>query len=319
MRAQFSSFEQYSIASADIDPTHVSGCGGAVAPVIVLPVNLDINCAQLAQPDGLRLVSFLGKLLAENNLFALSQEVPIGTILHQHYNHLQNELIYLEFPMDIARISAIERIRNGGEIKFRLDGVLTIERLHALVNAVGSFQKPTVWGHVREVRLTLQADLSIPRDAWISRVLPQVGYGVIQVLEFPAAPLEACASLHHAFTALQQAQELQKIGQYDDAVGKCRVALDRFFEYEEKSESSEDDKPPILRRIPRLKRAWETELGAATYAWLDASIGAIKKAANRPHHSPMPHYSQFDSQMILAITTSIIAYVARTVDLEAMK
>lgn len=66
-----------------------------------------------------------------------------------------------------------------------------------------------VWGHGKLQPLYLQIELLIPREVWISRVLPRVGYGVVHVLELPASTLEACASMQHAFKALQQAQELQ--------------------------------------------------------------------------------------------------------------
>jgi len=156
--------------------------------------------------------------------------------------------------------------------------------------------------------------VTVTRDVWTSRVLPQVGYGVVHVLEFPATPLEACASMDHAFKALKQAQELHKIGLYDEGVGKCRVALEKFFEYEDKTGG--DGK---TRRTPVFVKSWETKLGKSTYDWLNGSLGAIKDAANRTHHSPNIHYSQFDSQMIIAITTAVVAYAARTLDVEDKK
>jgi hypothetical protein len=40
-------------------------------------------------------------------------------------------------------------------------------------------------------------------------------------------------------------------------------------------------------------------------------LGSIKGAANPTHHSPNAFYSRFDSQMILAIITAVVAYIAR--------
>jgi len=112
--------------------------------------------------------------------------------------------------------------------------------------------------------------------------------------------------MDHAFKALQQAQELHKIGLYDEAVGKCRVALDKFFEHEEKT--GDDNK---IRRVPILAKSWEKKLGKCTYDWLNNSLAVLKEAANKSHHSPNAHYDQFDSQMIIAITTTLVAYAAR--------
>jgi hypothetical protein len=69
----------------------------------------------------------------------------------------------------------------------------------------------------------------------VQNVLPQTAYGKILILELPAVPFEKCAGLKAACDALLQAQELYKQGFYHDAVGKCRLVLEPFFETVEKS------------------------------------------------------------------------------------
>jgi hypothetical protein len=313
MKAQFSSLGLYNVADASIEETNVQGRGGAVAPLLAIPLRLHIWHSALEPREGAQFLSLHGKLWTEGTQFSLSQPELINFTLQRRYNQLKDRLVYLEFPLDAARIEHIERQRNGGEVKFRLEAFFLVNRLLAL-NPIEDELKVTqaVWAIVETQQLQLQTDVVIPRDAWISRVLPHIGHGVVHVLEFPAAPLEACAELDHSFQALKQAQALHKTGLYDDAVGKCRVALDQFFELEEKTGVSKDGTQPLLRQVPRLKKVWETELGAATYTWLGGALGAIKGAANRAHHSPSAHYSQADSQMIIAITTALVAYAART-------
>jgi len=46
------------------------------------------------------------------------------------------------------------------------------------------------------------------------------------------------------------------------------------------------------------------------------SFGAIKDAANRAHHSPNAHYDHLDSQMIIAVTTTVVVYAARIAEPE---
>ena len=207
--------------------------------------------------------------------------------------------------MDNARIAAMEKLRNGGDLKLRVEATLITDRLKSL-NPPGT-KYPSAWAYVECLVLHLAEDMTIPRDVWISIVLPQVGYGVVHVLEFPAAPLEACMELKGSFDAMKQAQERHRIGMYDDAVGKCRVALDPFFELIEKP----DDKG-VVRRIPRLQKSWETKLGEATYGWLNGAFGAIKEAGNKNHHTAQAHYDQAESQMILVITAAVLSFVART-------
>jgi hypothetical protein len=128
------------------------------------------------------------------------------------------------------------------------------------------------------------------------------------MIELPRVPIESCAALKDAFDALQQAQRLESQGLYDDAVGKCRVALEPFFELVEKV----DPATKVKTRVPILKTSWETKLGKATYDWLSASFRAIKDPANKPHHSPKSYFDQLDAQMVMNVTTALIAYAAQT-------
>jgi len=312
MRASFSSFGQYSIAQAEIPETEIIGVGGYVAPQLSVPIHLSVSHGAMKSREGIEIVSLNGKLSTANGQLSSSASVDIRFIIPQGYTGFVDRLHYLEFPLDYVRLSALERLRAGGEAKLRLDAVLNVNKLVALnERPANQPMAEIIWGYVQPHHLHLQAELVIPRDGWISRVLPQVGYGVVHVIEFPATPLEACAFMDHAFKALRQAQEMHRIGLYDEAVAKCRIALEKFFDYEDKS--GPDGK---TRSVPVLARSWETKLGESTYAWLSGSLSAVKEAANRTHHSPNAHYSQLDSQMLLAITAAIVFYAARTVGLE---
>jgi len=312
MHADFASFGQYRIAQLEVPETQVVGTGGATAPRLDIQIRLNVSHQGIQPQEGLELVSVAGKLFANNAWISSCAQIPLGRILQQKFPRIQDELLYLEFPLDQVRVSALERLRNGGEMKLRLDATLTIRQLFALGQSPQGVPPNPIWGHTVIQHLHCQADLPITRDTWVTRVLPNVGFGVVHTLEFPAVPIESCAKLTHSFEALRKAQELHKIGLYDDAVAKCRVALDQFFEMEKKVETTGGEQ--IISRVPVLRRSWETRLGQATYVWLSSALRVIKEAANPVHHSPSAHYDQLESQLILANTTAFVAYVARTMD-----
>ena len=310
MRAQFGAFEQYAIAEADVPENEINGSGGTAAPLIWLPMRIDISHGALQERDALEVVSVTGKLATSSGFSFSSQPVSIDTILSKKYSRLHSHPVYLEFPQDTPRLAELERLRAGGDLKLRFDAVLHLNKLYSLDEKLaGPVAKP-VWGYVSSHRLHLQAELTVPRDAWVTRVLTNVGYGSVLTVEFPAVPVQGCEKLSHSFQALHQAQELHKLGRFDDAVGKCRVALDPFFDWIEKA--GEDG---VVRRVPILKRSWETQLGQATYVWLNDATRAIKEAANPTHHRVAPHYDQLESQMVFAITTALVSYAARNVQM----
>ena len=234
-------------------------------------------------------------------------------LIRGYQPHWGDEYLNFEFPLDARRIEAIERLRQGGSLQCRLDVQVHVDE-YGIVPAHVESKRPALWGLLTVHRLTLQEGFQIPQSDWVERVLPNIGYGKVHLLEFPAAPLEACAALDHSFKALKQAEEKHRLGFYDDAAGKCRLAIEPFFDYE-----PVDPIHPDSRKIPVLKKSWEAKLGKATYDWLKTTLGSIKDASNPPHHSPNEHYSQLDSQMILAITTAVVAYITRTIKPEDLK
>lgn len=295
----------------EISEVEVTGLGGAITPSLRIPLRLTIMLEHLTPQEGLELISLRGELFTQNQQMQRSHPIDICFFLSQSQKYYNDVHHYLDFPLDSVKVAELERIRGGGDLKLRINAVLVIRKMHSLPQqAPTQYGAIPIWGFVRSQMLhTNQMELTIPRDTWISNVLPGVGFGKVHVVELPAVPLSACASMETAFEALRQAQELHKIGLYDEAVGKCRVALDKFYEREERA--TEDGK---TRDIPVLKKGWETKLGKATYNWLNTALGAIKQSANLPHHSPHSHYDQFESQMMIAITTTLVAYVARTME-----
>jgi hypothetical protein len=124
--------------------------------------------------------------------------------------------------------------------------------------------------------------------------------------DLAAVSLEASAALPAAFAALRQAQEFHRRGLYDDAAGKCRVALEPFFEPAEIPTGEGKTK-----KIQRLKASWQTRLGQPTYKWLADALDAVRYAGNPNHHSPHARYGQLESQLLLAVTAAVVAYAVK--------
>ncbi len=173
----------------------------------------------------------------------------------------------------------------------------------------GEFPNTSVWGlkahYHMHTRGSRQSFLKFDMDRKCAAGYFE--YGKIHIIELPAAQLgETCLGLKESFDALQQAQKLESQGFYREAVGKCRIALEPFFEMVEKT----DDKGEKVK-IPILKSSWQTRLGKATYDWLNASLGALKRPANEALHLSSASFGQLETQMFLAVTTAIVAYAIK--------
>jgi hypothetical protein len=297
----------YVLAEAEVDETQVIGSGGSYYPRLL--IFLHLHFSPISTPGSDYCATGLDARLYHPNTELISDALPVRLLRVQRslpgYAAVK-EQIYLEFPLDARRIAQLEKLRDGKNLSFRLDLTLAVQE-HGTIAGDEKMKRPNIWGLKWLLKLFAQINFTIPRSVWVERVLPQIGHGVIHIVELPAVQIAACHGLQHSFDALRQAQSLHVLGLYDEAVIKCRIALEPFFDYVPVDHTLKDS-----RKIPELKKSWQIKLGKATCDWLNSTLGAIKDAANRTAHSPNPHFDQFESQMLQSITTAVIAYAART-------
>ncbi len=209
----------------------------------------------------------------------------------------------LEFPLDRYRVELLEQRRNGGDVNLRMDMQILLARFgkRALFGRPES-QLPITLSF--DTRFGSQTNLQVPQSVWLKSVLPGLGYGVINVLEFPAVALTACNELQHSYSALQRAHTKFTAGEYDEAIWQCRTAVDPL---RDELKQIKDGGPDLL------SADWAEKIGTATVDWLLTFFGKTHGIANTPTHSPNTgHFSRLDAQMILTVTTAVVAYVART-------
>ena len=311
-RKHFSSGTGRTLAELDIDVSRLSGNGGADYPHLMWQLEMVLQPPRTPLNDYAFRSATAQIYFANGPKIADARPISLHRIVHGYQTYAGSEYLNWEFPLDAHRVEVIERQRQGGSLQFRLDIQIQLDEFGALP-AHAESQRPPLWGLTNVHWMTLQEPFQVTQTDWIERVLPNLGYGKVHIVEFPAASLDACAALAQSFKALKQAEEKHRLGFYDDAAGKCRLAIEPFFDHEPAASH------PESRKIPVLKKHWETKLGKATHDWLKATLGSIKEAANPPHHSPNEHSSQLDSQMILAVTTAVVAYIARNIKPEDLK
>lgn len=296
-------------ASLRLDESQVHGYGAAVAPRMLIQFNLDLSVAKIAANRRIDLRWFTSRLqFGDVYVDGIPSYVPLS--LSERMPSYNGYSVQMEFPTTPAVIAAIERERAGGNVKVGIWAYLEYEDVRLVCNDPND-QQSQVWGVARRERMQAHNNTEFPASAWTARVLPHVGYGVVHILEFPAAPLEEYEGFAESFKSLKQAQERHAAGLYDDAASKCRIALDKFFETVEV-----DDGNGGKKKRPKLKASWETRLGKSTFEWLDCALGAVKGATNTSHHSPNEHFDQLESQMLIGITTALVAYTARSAGAE---
>lgn len=285
----------------DIDETQVIGVGGPLHSGILFHLRLDLSYPFREPGRALELQELRCQLGTDSGYVAAPVSVRCTQRVHQEYADSKNNLVHVMVPIDLVRLGAMDRARNGGDMSLKLYIDAFAVEMVEVGRTPGSYPQ-AVWGIKDTHRLTLQAPVVVQRSQWVERVLPQTGFGSVHLVELPVVPISQCARLAKSFEALKKAERLQREAFSNEAVGMCRIALEPFFEPADASNPSGPKK---------LKASWQTRLGAATYAWLNSSLAAVKGATNKSHHEPGEHFGSAEASMLLTVTTALIAYAAR--------
>lgn len=305
MSNSFTTDSSYIIARVDSFANGIYGTGRAELPILVVQLRFtfsspsDLHCTLDFRELRCRISSFDQVYVAHSVPAHIDLRLPPGKSVSEH-------AVIVEVPFDQTRLALLNRLRNGGDVKLRLDFELFVDELHQLgpkPNSTHHF----VYGITARHRCRADLQVSIPRSEWVERVLPGTGFAQTHIIELPAIPLQACAGKQAAFVALQQAQKLEGQGFYEEAVMHCRIALEPFIELVDKT----DDQANV-KKVPKLKASWETRLGSHTYEWLDGALRSVKGATNHAAHNSPVVFGQLEAQMLLMITTALIAYAVKT-------
>jgi len=303
----------YIVAEISLHSNGIYGAGTAALPILVVSLQFVFRCAHSAAGSPERAMCFrelrckVRPADAPHGLKYLATSLPMSlerTVASGQGDF--KDLGSMEIPLDRARVAAINRARNGEDVKLSLDFELLIDDLSELAKTKDRL-RPSIWGFTDHHRAQGKLEITIPRSVWVERVLPNMEFETSHIIELPAIPIEACKSNTVAFAALLQAQKLERQGFYKEAVAQCRIALEPFCEPVEKT----DGKGKVTK-VPKLKSSWETRLGQHTYEWLNNAIGAVRQGTNPSHHHTTVLFGQFEAQMLLMVATALIAYAVKT-------
>jgi hypothetical protein len=295
------SYRGYTVGEWAVNPTQIYSTGGIDFPHLAIPAKLTFS--PYAGRDGIS--QELLYFTIQTDLALGERPTKIARSFQPFQYRITNERYetqhFFEIPLDRYRVEKIESARNGNlSLKLNVQIGMATFGLPEYGPDQGKGQP-----HLNSFH-TLHSDinLNVPSSVWLNNVLPNLGYGIVNVIELPATPIEQIAAMQHSFTALQRANERFKNGDYDESVGFCRTAIDPIRNELKKIKISSPE---------NLAADWAEKIGDSTVAWLNTILGKTHGVANTPHHSPNTgHFSRLDAQMILTVTASVIAFVARS-------
>jgi hypothetical protein len=190
--------------------------------------------------------------------------------------------------LDPWRLERIERRRNGGVPTFWLEMWPSIvckgEQLHVQVQPIR---------------------MDVPREQWLA-FLGRVRHGQFEILEVPV-PTEQLEAFKRAFEHTTTARQRVDLGDYDEAVARCRKALDVVYQTFPKRDGKEGEEDGL-----RVALAAATdERRAKEYAGIVARLKQLGAFAHHDLGEVGVEYSRAEAQFVVRMTEHVLALVGR--------
>ena len=282
-----------------LDISQIKAEGGPDFPRLIIPIQFEFH------PIGDRAIRPFTLLHAKFDLHLLANEPRISETSRFFYarvGHAWSMTPEIDFPLDALRLERIEGVRRG-DLKLAVRMTIYSSLSTTLEVTRNGQTIPEEFLSASFETSTASLSFEIPHSHWTKNILPALGWGQVQLVEIPQLhkliPEEHAKSLNE----LLEARRYYDAGDPDKSVAHCRSALE-----------------PLQKKLPELKTAiesqtefeWLRDIGTATYNWLDTLQKRTYKLTNKVHHVPsIGHFSRADAEVILLVTTAVVAYVGR--------
>lgn len=288
-----------------ISVDQIIGSGGADSPCLSIPITIDFNPLEqrisIETPQGFDAISIKGTLYGTESNFKISESVLLMNAKIRYKNTAYEQF---QFPLSLDIINRLEKNRKGGmplRLQYKVQ-IATYESITVTNDKNQKIEKPFVTGF-----LTGQGDANfvIEQSQWVNKILNKMGHHSYKLVELPAINNVIPAEYEISLNEFEEARKYFLNGDYDKTVAHCRAALDPF---------AGKTNLPKLKEFVKSKSEfeWATRVTEATEEWLDKIIKSTFYFTSKTHHAPsIGHFSRTEAEIVLMITTGIVAYIGK--------
>jgi hypothetical protein len=238
---------------------------------------------------------FKGELRTHSSsIYCGESTVFTNSILSAHQRSFESQF---QFSFSHEITNKIEKQRTGDlpmsiSVTAQTAEYEEIELGNASRSFITGFDKAS--GHV---------DFQIAQSDWVKNLLPQMGHQSFRLIELPIASQIIPGEYATSMRELEEARKYFLNGDYDKTVAHCRSALDPF----------KPKKDEIKKYVSsKSEFAWAKDVMEATDEWLLKLVKSTSHFTSKTHHIPSTgHFDRTEAEIIMMVTTAIIAYIGK--------
>lgn len=283
---------------------HISGDGNIEYPALSIPVKFDFTPLKIGTTSEIirfELISFKADLRATEKNFKISEYAfPVSFMVNQHSSYN----VTFAFPLSNDKVERIEKFRKQN-LPLNISIAIQIG-IYQRVQTISTNKQPIDQYFITGFQTyNCHGAFTIEQSRWVNNILPNISNKAYTLVELPLANQVIPDNYSVSLQEFQEARKYFINGDYDKTVAHCRAALDPFKNKDEFLKLKEFIKS-------KSEFEWANKVLDATDEWLDKMIKATSAFTSKPHHAPsVGHFGRTDAEIILMITTGVVAYVGK--------
>lgn len=282
--------------SVKIDPVHIFGSHDALYAYLNVPVNFTLR--NLSEDKAFDLLPVNGQLSFQQPAQFLSETIaPWGT---SAMGRESNPGYVLKFKLEEQALHFIEKNRKA-DLQMLLEF-----NIHTLIKS--TFKNPTGGRSFSSDFLhseTTKLNFQIPRSVWVEKILPELGYRNLKLIEIPLSHDHLKEAYQDIILEFNKAEHYFNMHDYNKCVAHCRHTLDaltrnlRSIKNESKSETG---------------FKWLQTVSTETFTWLDKLNQSTSALTSKTHHSGQTvDFSRHEAESIYLILLGLLNYIGNLV------
>lgn len=287
----------------NVQVDQISANGGSDSPKILIPIKFDLHPIGRGYNNIIypfELISVKGELNATEKNFKIAESIqlPAWKVTNASSYHVN-----FQFLINTEIVNKIEKYRKGNvQLNLSISLQVGIYEKIILLNQGENSERLFVSGFETGQGYTT---FQIEQSHWVNKILPQLGHNSYKLIELPATNQIIPEDYKISLGEFDEARKYFLNGDYDKTVAHCRAALEPF---------SGKVNLQKLKEFVKSKSEflWATTVMESTEEWLDKVIRATSAFTSKTHHAPsIGHFSRTEAEIVLMITTGIIAYIGK--------
>jgi hypothetical protein len=288
-----------------LSPDQVNAVGGVNAPTFVVPIEIKYNRLNRNNTDGqpgtFKVTSVKAELKITDQQFKCGETVHV--LSQSIYRDNDSWGYSFQFLLNQEIITRIEKYRKGN-IPMRLELQIQIAR-YGSINVMQNNAKESITFINGYETTSMQVSFDVEQSHWVNKILPGLGHNSYKLVELPLFNEIIPKEYKTSIVEFEEARKYFINGDYDKTVAHCRAAIDPF-----KSGKKLEELKAFVKSKSEFE--WANKVLDATEEWLDKIIKATAAFTSKTHHAPsIGHFSRTEAEIVLIITTGIIAYIGK--------